>query len=96
MKFNQFAHVKVPFEQKLAELNRIAFLHAGDEDLASNHIYRLFLERAFPNFKTEAAKNHALSSLAATENTDILTYLNSILHNCYIVFYFLMKIGNKK
>lgn len=42
MKFNQFAHVKVPFEQKLAELNRIAFLHAGDEDLASNHIYRLF------------------------------------------------------
>ena len=76
MKFNQFAHVKVPFEQKLAELNRIAFLHAGDEDLASNHIYRLFLERAFPNFKTEAAKNHALSNLAATENTDILTYLN--------------------
>ena len=55
MKFNQFAHVKVPFEQKLAELNRIAFLHAGDEDLASNHIYCLFLERAFPNFKTEAA-----------------------------------------
>ena len=59
MKFNQFAHVKVPFEQKLAELNHIAFLHAGDEDLASNHIYCLFLERAFPNFKTEAAKNQA-------------------------------------
>ena len=43
MKFNLFAHVKVPFEQKLAELNRIAFLHAGDEELASNHIYLLFL-----------------------------------------------------
>ena len=86
MKFNQFAHVKVPFEQKLAELNRIAFLHAGDEDLASNHIYRLFLERAFPNFKTEAAKNHALSNLAATENTDILTYLNSSKINARVFY----------
>ena len=86
MKFNQFAHVKVPFEQKLAELNRIAFLHAGDEDLASNHIYCLFLERAFPNFKTEAAKNHALSNLAATENTDILTYLNSSKINARVFY----------
>ena len=86
MKFNQFAHVKVPFEQKLAELNRIAFLHAGDEDLASNHIYRLFLERAFPNFETEAAKNHALSNLAATENADILTYLNSSKINARVFY----------
>ena len=65
MKFNQFAHVQVPFEQKLTELNCIAFLHAGDEDLASNHIYYLFLERTFPNYKSEAAKNQALSNLAA-------------------------------
>lgn len=86
MKFNQFAHVKVPFEQKLAELNRIAFLHAGDKDLASNHIYRLFLERAFPNFKTEAAKNHALSNLAATENADVLTYLNSSKINARVFY----------
>ena len=45
---------QVPFEQKLAELNRIAFFTLV-MDLASNHIYHYF-GTCFSNFKTEAAK----------------------------------------
>lgn len=44
------------------------------------------MERAFPNFKTETAKNHALSNLAATENADILTYLNSSKINARVFY----------
>ncbi|KRM19646.1 Xaa-Pro dipeptidyl-peptidase [Ligilactobacillus hayakitensis DSM 18933 = JCM 14209] len=77
MKFNQFAFVDVPYEQKVTELKRISFLHMSDESLFINNLYELFLRRALCDAISHDAQTNKLKGLLASKNANAYTYIHS-------------------
>lgn len=76
MKHHQFAHVNVSLEQKICELKQIGFLNHDvkrAEDL--NELWLLFLNQALPQYLTKGAKQAQLQNFLATEELDLLDYL---------------------
>ncbi|MFT8409691.1 Xaa-Pro dipeptidyl-peptidase [Liquorilactobacillus satsumensis] len=78
MRNNQFAHLKVPYPQKLTELQTIQYI---DETLLEeknlNRCWQKLLEKAFPQAHSASSKAQKLAGLLATAQKDVPTFLQT-------------------
>ncbi|KRL05666.1 Xaa-Pro dipeptidyl-peptidase [Liquorilactobacillus oeni] len=73
---NQFARLKVPYAQKIAELRAIHYIN--DELLQEknlNQVWQKLLEKAFPQARTQATKKQKAESLLATDKQNVTEFL---------------------